>query len=76
MLIIKNTVRDITELSTARFAVTSDTAKAHTNDQAKAIIVQICRYLRLDPAEFLITDESTGRAYRLRHAHPSSFTGA
>jgi hypothetical protein len=76
MLIITNTVRDITELSTARFAVTSDTAKAHTKEQAQQIIIQICRYLRLDPAEFLITDESTGRAYRLRHARPSSFTGA
>ena len=76
MLIIKNTVRDITELSTARFTVTSDTAKVHTNEQAKEIIIKICRYLRLDPAEFLITDESTGKAYRLRHACPSSFTGA
>ena len=74
MLTITNTARDITKLSNRSFAVASSEATARDMGEAKQKIIQVCRYLRLDPAEFLVTDEA-GKGKRFAHKDPSVFTG-
>jgi len=71
---ITNTVRDITKLSNSRYQVKHATAIVHSLDDAKWQIIQVCRNLKLDPAEFLITDEA-GKRSRFKHNNPSVYTG-
>tara|TARA_R100001440_G_scaffold66156_1_gene87114 strand:+ start:304 stop:522 length:219 start_codon:yes stop_codon:yes gene_type:complete len=72
---MKNTVRDITKLSNSRYKVVRDEAIIIGNmDDVKVNLIDVCRYLKLDPAEFLITDEN-GKSTRLRHRNPSVYTG-
>ena len=72
---MKNTVRDITKLSNSRYKVVRDEAIIIGNlDDVKGKLIEVCRYLKLDPAEFLITDEN-GKSTRLRHRNPSVYTG-
>lgn len=74
MLTITNTTRDITKCSNKRYNVTHSFATARDINEAKQKITEICRYLRLDPAEFLVTDES-GKTRRFTHRNPAVFTG-
>jgi hypothetical protein len=72
---ITNTVRDITKLSNSRYKVERDEAVIVGNlDDVKYHLIQVCRYLKLDPAEFLITDEA-GKRSRFKHNNPSVYTG-
>lgn len=71
---ITNTVRDITKLSNSRYQVKHDKAIVNSLEDAKWQIIQICRGLKLDPAEFLITDEK-GKRSRFRHKNPAVYTG-
>ena len=75
MLTITNTVRDITKLSTSRFAVKHDKAIVRDMAEAKQQIVTVCRALKLSPNEFLITSDCGEFSVRPNHSNPSVFTG-
>ena len=71
---VVNTVRDITTLSNKKYIVKHDHALVFDMDTAKKAVIDICRNLKLNPNEFVVINQETGKRVRFNHPNPACFT--